>query len=87
MLDEPVFVSGPEVLREAGYYTAHVGKWHLGGMRQNYLEDRELRDNCANPGPNQHGFEEYISMLDGPGSPRYTNLLRWETCLHTHGHK
>jgi hypothetical protein len=56
-------------------------------MRQNYLEDRELRDNCANPGPNQHGFEEYISMLDGPGSPRYTNLLKWETCLHTHGHR
>ena len=23
--------TGIEVFREAGYYTAHSGKWHLGG--------------------------------------------------------
>lgn len=65
---------------------AHSGKWHLGGMRQNYLEAREKKDDCSNPGPNQHGFEEYVSMLDGPGSPRYSTLMKGSV-LHTQGHR
>jgi arylsulfatase A-like enzyme len=77
----------PGALREAGYYTAHSGKWHLGGMRQEYIEARERNDVCTNPGPNQAGFEDYVSMLDGPGTPRYTLLLRDPTNLHTNGHK
>jgi hypothetical protein len=29
---------------------------------------------CPHPGPNQQGFDEYISVLDGPGAPRQNNL-------------
>ena len=70
--------TGIEVFREAGYYTAHSGKWHLGGMREEQRVDRAYRDQCSRPSPNQHGFEEYYSALDGPESGRYTFLLRCE---------
>lgn len=73
----------PEVFREYGYFTAHSGKWHLGGMREEMRKDRVYNDQCNRPSPNQHGFEEYISELDGPESPRYTFLLQ---SLHTLGH-
>ena len=29
---------------------------------------------CPHPGPNQQGFEEYVSVLDGPGAPRQNEL-------------
>ena len=45
--------TGPEVFREAGYYTVHSGKWHLGGMREEQRRDRVDRDHCARPSPNQ----------------------------------
>ena len=45
--------TGPEVFREAGYYTVHSGKWHLGGMREEQRRDRADRDHCARPSPNQ----------------------------------
>lgn len=75
-----------ELLREEGYYTIHSGKWHLGGMREELRLERANKDQCSRPSPNQHGFEEYISELDGPESPRYTFLLR-NANLHTQGHR
>lgn len=39
-----------EALQEAGYATAHFGKWHLGSVR---------RDSPANPGKN--GFDHWVS--------------------------
>ena len=54
----------PEVLGEAGYATAHVGKWHLGGLRE---EDVAARANGrpAVPGPLQHGFDHYLTNIEG----------------------
>jgi arylsulfatase A-like enzyme len=53
--------------QEKGYYTAHVGKWSLGGQHQN---DIALRNsgNCSVPGINQYGFDEYIAMSEGVNS-------------------
>lgn len=75
-----------EVLRESGYFTGHSGKWHLGGMREEMRTDRVYKDQCAYGSPNQHGFEEYVSELDGPESPRYTFLNR-NSILHSKGHR
>lgn len=45
-------------LKAAGYYTAGVGKWHLG------LGDREQTDYTQplSPGPNDHGFDYYFGI-------------------------
>lgn len=40
-----------EMLREAGYYTAHIGKWHLG------------RENGSSP--NDQGFDDSLLMASG----------------------
>jgi arylsulfatase A len=29
---------------------------------------------CPHPGPNQQGFDQYVSVLDGPGAPRQNDL-------------
>jgi len=39
---------------------------------------------CPHPGPNQQGFDEYVSVLDGPGSPRQNELQVGEN-LYTQG--
>ncbi len=54
------------------------------GMREEMRVDRVYHYGCSRPSPNQHGFEEYISELDGPESPRYTFLLR-NSELHSKG--
>lgn len=82
----PQVVTGPEIFREMGYYTAHSGKWHLGGMREEMRIERAYHDKWAPGSPNQHGFEEYISELDGPESPRYT-FLNGLGILHSKGHR
>ena len=78
----------PNTLQNAGYYTAHVGKWHLGGMTPWDIRARKTptdNSNCR-PGPNQHGFDEYISMMEGPDSPRLKMLLTSRS-LYSHGSK
>jgi len=49
-----------EVMRDAGYYTAMAGKWHLG----------------KNSNPVQRGFEDYFGMLGGFGSFWDSNLYK-----------
>lgn len=49
-----------ELLKEAGYNTAHVGKWHLGGLHVD-VQGRRL-DN--QPGPRQHGFDFYQTQIE-----------------------
>jgi arylsulfatase A-like enzyme len=52
----------PEALREAGYHTWHVGKWHLGGP--DYY-------------PEKHGFERNVGGCEW-GSPRYGYFAPWD---------
>ena len=49
-----------ELLHDAGYATAHVGKWHLGGLHVDENGQR-LTDQ---PGPRQHGFDFYQTQIE-----------------------
>ncbi len=58
----------PEILKEAGYDTAHIGKWHLGLPRGG-------RDK---PTPDQHGFD-YWFVTENNAAPSHkdpTNFIR-----------
>jgi N-acetylgalactosamine-6-sulfatase len=56
----PDRVTLPRLLRSAGYATAHVGKWHLGGLNKECIADRAH----SIPGPLQHGFEHYLATYE-----------------------
>lgn len=83
--------------KEADYFTGHSGKWHVGGMRNDDYDMRMLPEKplenelpvrgsrrCPHPGPNQQGFQKYVSVLDGPGAPRQ-NDLQIHSCLYSQG--
>jgi arylsulfatase A len=57
-LIEPGRMTVPSMLKQAGYYTAGVGKWHLG------LGDGEKTDfsRPLDPGPKSHGFDYYFGI-------------------------
>jgi N-acetylgalactosamine-6-sulfatase len=55
----PLCTTLPQLLRQAGYRTAHLGKWHLGGVR---LKDVTQRDRV--PGPHEHGFDHYLTQIE-----------------------
>ena len=52
----------PALLRSGGYATAHVGKWHLGGLHLAHAGDRAH----SIPGPHQHGFDHYLCQNEEP---------------------
>ena len=71
----------PKILKGGGYQTAHVGKWHLGGLR---VSDAERRDEI--PGPTQHGFDHYLTQqeqqpLRGKMGKERTLFRKGGTCL------
>ena len=49
-----------ELLKGAGYNTAHLGKWHLGGLHVD-AKGKRLDDQ---PGPRQHGFDFYQTQIE-----------------------
>jgi arylsulfatase A-like enzyme len=53
---DPKFAHLPKAFHDAGYATAHYGKWHLGGGRD--------VDNA--PRITQYGYDEYISTWESP---------------------
>ena len=56
-----------EVLQQAGYSTAHFGKWHLGmtsGKRKK-------------PSPTEHGFEYWFGLSNG-ASPSHKNPVNFQ---------
>jgi arylsulfatase len=55
-------VTLPTLLRDNGYHTYMVGKWHLGGAEV----DEKTGQRLGKP-PNEHGFEQTFSMLEGGG--------------------
>jgi N-acetylgalactosamine-6-sulfatase len=50
----------PALFAQNGYHTAHVGKWHLGGLRREHATHRA----SSPPGPLQHGFHSYVAMIE-----------------------
>lgn len=66
-LIEPGRLTLPGLLKRDGYYTAGVGKWHLGlgeGEKVDYA--KPLR-----PGPNDHGFDYYFGIPSSLDFPPY----------------
>jgi arylsulfatase A-like enzyme len=60
----------PKIMKQAGYATAHIGKWHLGGLRMEDYQARYAGKN-ADPGPLQHGFDHSLTSIEGdPPRPR-----------------
>jgi arylsulfatase A-like enzyme len=70
-LIEPGRLTVPAMLRQRGYYTAGVGKWHLG------LGDRERTDYTQplRPGPVDLGFDYYFGI---PSSLDFEPYLYFE---------
>ena len=93
----PLLPTSAMTFRDANYMTGHSGKWHMGGMRNDDLDMRltpaeyqGIRNasmiRCPHPGPTQQGFDEYVSVLDGPGAPRQ-NELQTKSILYSQGCK
>ena len=77
----PVCDTLPRLLKSAGYQTGHVGKWHLGGVRE---QDCSRRDRI--PGPREHGFDHYLTQkeqqpLRGKMGRERTLYRQGGTCL------
>lgn len=69
---DPKAPSLARILREAGYATAHFGKWHLGGGRD--VDDAPL--------PSAYGFDESLvngTPLEGMGPATPAGTPRWKT--------
>lgn len=64
-----------KVLKAHGYATAHVGKWHLGGLVVSQIKARAAGDKTI-PGPLEHGFEHYLAMREDDTRARLVNERR-----------
>ena len=75
-------VTLPRLLKQAGYSTAHAGKWHLGGLHLKHIANRA----GSIPGPREHGFDHYQCQneeqpLRGQMGRERTLFRKGGTCL------
>lgn len=81
-----------EAFQQAGYFTAHVGKWHLGEQEKDWPENHGFDVNIAgwkNGAPHKNkkeGYKGYFSpygnprLEDGPEEEYLTERLTNEVC-------
>ncbi|MGQ8335347.1 sulfatase family protein [Sunxiuqinia sp. A32] len=69
----PDMLTMPEILKECGYQTAAIGKWHLGfDWKQNADDSWDYKAKLGG-GPVSHGFDYYFGT-DVPNLPPYTYI-------------
>ena len=64
---DPAFPSMARVFKQAGYTTAHIGKWHMGGGR----------DIKNAPQITDYGFDYYLTTYEGPDPDPKITATDW----------
>ena len=74
---DPSTMTMTRLLKDAGYTTAHFGKWHLSGNRI-----------TTAPSPEVYGIDRYESCLNGPGKrPGSTEMITDKTIAFIDEHR